>query len=126
MTATPSGTTVRSGNTATYTVSVSPMNGFNSPVLLSCPPAFPGIPIGSDLNDGNTLRDHGEIRKYCHLHRIGFTHEWIQLAGALKLPPGVSRYSHRISVLLESAVSGANGCCGKHGHQHAHDFHDRA
>jgi hypothetical protein len=47
LTATPSGTTVRSGNSATYTISVSPTNGFNLPVLLSCPAAFPGIPIGT-------------------------------------------------------------------------------
>jgi hypothetical protein len=47
LTATPSGTTVRSGSSATYTVSVSPVNGFNLPVLLSCPAAYPGIPIGS-------------------------------------------------------------------------------
>ena len=47
LTATPSGTTVRSGNTATYTITVSPTNGFNSPVLLSCPAAYPGIPVGS-------------------------------------------------------------------------------
>ena len=47
LTATPSGTTVRSGNSATYTVSISPTNGFNLPVLLSCPAAYPGIPIGS-------------------------------------------------------------------------------
>jgi hypothetical protein len=48
LTATPTGTTVKSGNTATYTISVSPTNGFNLPVLLSCPAAFPGIPIGTE------------------------------------------------------------------------------
>lgn len=47
LTATPSGTSVTSGNNATYTISVVPVNGFNSPVLLSCPPAYPGIPTGT-------------------------------------------------------------------------------
>jgi hypothetical protein len=45
--ATPSGTTVTAGNNATYTITVTPTNGFNEPVLLSCPPAYPGIPIGT-------------------------------------------------------------------------------
>ncbi len=47
LTATPAGTSVKSGSNAVYTISVSPQNGFNLPVLLSCPPAFPGIPIGA-------------------------------------------------------------------------------
>jgi hypothetical protein len=40
--ATPSGTTVRAGNNATYTITVTPTNAFNQTVLLSCgtnPPA---------------------------------------------------------------------------------------
>jgi hypothetical protein len=45
--ATPSGTTVTAGNNATYTVTVTPTNGFNQTVLLSCPPAYPGIPVGT-------------------------------------------------------------------------------
>ena len=48
LTATPSGTTVTAGNVATYTITVTSTNGFNSPVLLSCPPAYPGIPIGAE------------------------------------------------------------------------------
>jgi hypothetical protein len=47
LTATPSGTTVTAGNNATYTITVTPTNGFNEPVLLSCPPAYPGIPVGT-------------------------------------------------------------------------------
>jgi hypothetical protein len=47
LTATPSGTSVKSGSNATYTISVNPINGFNEPVLLSCPPGFPGIPVGT-------------------------------------------------------------------------------
>ncbi len=47
LTATPSGTTVTAGNNATYTITVTPTNGFNQPVLLSCPPAYPGIPVGT-------------------------------------------------------------------------------
>ena len=35
--ATPSGTTVTAGNNATYTITVTPTNGFNQTVLLSCP-----------------------------------------------------------------------------------------
>ena len=45
--ATPSGTTVTAGNNATYTITVSPTNGFNSPVLLSCPAVNPPVPAGS-------------------------------------------------------------------------------
>lgn len=45
--ATPAGTLVKSGSNATYTISVTPKNGFNLPVLLSCPAAFPGIPVGT-------------------------------------------------------------------------------
>jgi hypothetical protein len=45
--ATPSGTTVAAGKNATYTITITPTNGFDEPVLLSCPPAFPGIPIGT-------------------------------------------------------------------------------
>jgi hypothetical protein len=47
LTATPSGTTVTAGNQATYTITVTPTNGFNQPVLLSCPAAYPGIPLGT-------------------------------------------------------------------------------
>ncbi len=47
MTATPVGTAITAGSKATYTITVSPKNGFNLPVLLSCPGAFPGIPIGA-------------------------------------------------------------------------------
>jgi hypothetical protein len=36
ITATPSGTTVTAGNNATYTITVTPTNGFNQGVLLSC------------------------------------------------------------------------------------------
>jgi hypothetical protein len=36
ITATPSGTTVAAGNKATYTITVTPKNGFNQAVLLSC------------------------------------------------------------------------------------------
>ncbi len=43
--ATPSGTTITAGNIATYTITVAPINGFNQPVLLSCPPVTtPGWP----------------------------------------------------------------------------------
>lgn len=45
--ASPSGTTVSAGNSATYSVTVFPTNNFNQTVLLSCPPAFPGIPVGT-------------------------------------------------------------------------------
>jgi hypothetical protein len=45
--ATPSGTTVTAGNNATYTLTITPTNGFNNSVLLSCPPAAPGIPVGT-------------------------------------------------------------------------------
>ncbi len=45
LTASPSGTTVTAGNNATYTIAVSTTNGFNQPVLLSCPAAYPGIPV---------------------------------------------------------------------------------
>jgi hypothetical protein len=38
VTATPSGTTVTAGNNATYTVTVTPTNGFDQVVLLSCGP----------------------------------------------------------------------------------------
>ncbi len=45
--ATPTGTTVTAGNNATYTITVSTVNGFNQPVLLSCPavtsPGFPAL-----------------------------------------------------------------------------------
>lgn len=44
---TPSGTTVTAGKNATYTITVTPTNGFNQPVLLSCPAAAPGIPVGA-------------------------------------------------------------------------------
>jgi len=44
---TPSGTTVTAGNNATYTITVTPANGFSEPVLLSCPPAAPAIPVGT-------------------------------------------------------------------------------
>ena len=47
LSATPTGTTITAGNNATYTVTVTPTNGFNEPVLLSCPAAYPGIPIGT-------------------------------------------------------------------------------
>ena len=47
LTATPSGTTVRSGGSAVYTINITPKSGFNLPVLLSCPDAYPGIPIGT-------------------------------------------------------------------------------
>jgi hypothetical protein len=47
LSATPTGTTITAGNNATYTITVTPTNGFNEPVLLSCPPAYPGIPIGT-------------------------------------------------------------------------------
>lgn len=36
LTATPSGTTVTAGNNATYTITLTPTNGFNQVVLLSC------------------------------------------------------------------------------------------
>ncbi|MGA2984524.1 MAG: SBBP repeat-containing protein [Terriglobia bacterium] len=45
LSATPSGTTVRAGANATYTITVTPTNGFNQTVLLSCPAAAPGIPV---------------------------------------------------------------------------------
>jgi hypothetical protein len=45
--ATPSGTTVTAGNEATYTVTVTPTNGFNQVVLLSCPGVAPLIPVGA-------------------------------------------------------------------------------
>jgi hypothetical protein len=45
--AVPSGTTVTAGNNATYTITVSGTNGFNQGVLLSCPAAYPGIPVGT-------------------------------------------------------------------------------
>jgi hypothetical protein len=45
--ATPAGTSITAGNNATYTVTVTGTNGFNQPVLLSCPPAAPGIPVGT-------------------------------------------------------------------------------
>ena len=45
LTAAPSGTTVTAGKNATYTITVTPTNGFNQPVLLSCPAAYPGIPV---------------------------------------------------------------------------------
>jgi hypothetical protein len=44
--ATPSGTTVTAGNNATYTITVTPTNGFNQTVLLSCP-GVGGIPVGT-------------------------------------------------------------------------------
>jgi hypothetical protein len=47
LSATPSGTTVAAGNNATYTITITPTNGFNQTVLLSCPPAYPGIPLGA-------------------------------------------------------------------------------
>jgi hypothetical protein len=47
LSATPSGTTVVAGNNATYTITVTPTNGFNQTVLLSCPAAYPGIPVGA-------------------------------------------------------------------------------
>ena len=47
--ATPSGTTVTAGNNATYTITVTPINGFNQPVLLSCPavtsPGWPSLAV---------------------------------------------------------------------------------
>ncbi len=46
LSATPSGTTVSAGANATYTVTVTPTNGFNQTVLLSCPSSYPGIPLG--------------------------------------------------------------------------------
>lgn len=45
--ASPSGTTVTAGNNATYTISINSTSGYNLPVLLSCPAAYPGIPIGT-------------------------------------------------------------------------------
>jgi hypothetical protein len=45
LTASPSGTTVTAGNNATYTITVASTNGFNQPVLLTCPAAYPGIPV---------------------------------------------------------------------------------
>jgi hypothetical protein len=42
--ATPSGATVTAGNSATYTVTVTPSNGFNQVVLLSCV----GLPTNAD------------------------------------------------------------------------------
>jgi hypothetical protein len=42
--ATPSGATVTAGNSATYTVTVTPSNGFNQVVLLGCS----GIPLNTD------------------------------------------------------------------------------
>jgi len=50
LTATPSGTTVTAGKNATYTITVTPSNGFNQPVLLSCPAAYPGIPVDTVCN----------------------------------------------------------------------------
>ncbi len=47
LSATPSGTTVTAGDNATYTISVNSLNGFNEPVLLSCPASSPGKPIGT-------------------------------------------------------------------------------
>jgi hypothetical protein len=45
--ATPSGTTVTAGNNATYTITVTPTNGFGQSVLLSCPSVAPQIPVGA-------------------------------------------------------------------------------
>lgn len=47
LSAAPSGTTVSAGGNAVYTVTVTGTNGFNAPVLLSCPAAYPGIPTGT-------------------------------------------------------------------------------
>ncbi len=44
--ATPSGTTVTAGGNATYTVVVTPTNGFSQTVLLSCPSVPGQIPVG--------------------------------------------------------------------------------
>ncbi len=45
--ATPSGTTVSAGSNAIYTITVTPTNDFNQTVLLNCPTAYPGIPLGA-------------------------------------------------------------------------------
>ncbi len=45
--AVPSGTTVSAGSQAIYTITVTPTNGFNQTVLLNCPTAYPGIPLGA-------------------------------------------------------------------------------
>lgn len=47
LSAAPSGTTVVAGKNATYTITITGTNGFNQGVLLSCPPAYPGIPVGT-------------------------------------------------------------------------------
>ena len=44
--ATPSGATVTAGNSATYTLTVTPSNGFNQVVLLGCS----GLPANTDAN----------------------------------------------------------------------------
>jgi hypothetical protein len=46
LSATPSGAAVTAGNSVTYTVTVTPSNGFNQPVILSCS----GIPTATDPN----------------------------------------------------------------------------
>jgi hypothetical protein len=47
LSATPSGTTITAGNNATYTITLTPSNGFSQTVLLSCPGASAAFPLGA-------------------------------------------------------------------------------
>jgi hypothetical protein len=114
LSAAPSGTTVVAGKNATYTITVTGTNGFNQGVLLSCPAAYPGIPVGTACywsNPAPLLTGTTEQQS----STLTITTE--SQSGLLKppvtptIPPGVGRWILLLSMLtfLAAIITGLHG-----------------
>lgn len=98
LSATPSGTTITAGNNATYTITVTPTNGFNQSVLLSCGTVPPGtecywnppalIPSGTGTTASSTLTLTSETETRLIRH-----------APPPSIPPGLARWTLLLSLL---------------------------
>ena len=114
LSAAPSGTTVLAGKNATYTITVTGTNGFNQGVLLSCPSAYPGIPVGTACywsNPAPLLTGTAEQQ----ISTLTITTE--SQSGLLRppvtptIPPGAGRWILLLAILtfLAAIITGLHG-----------------